>query len=252
MKKVFGMKKAKYDLKKEKFVEIFIYWLVILPFLFWALKSEFNEHIYGPIFFTILCFVLVIWFPISDYRDYNNNVLKKPVKIIKAKLVKKSSQLTHRHCYFGIFRLPSGIEVRLTMSPIQHEYLNNGDDIILMCQGWLVHSVKKDTDKIPVFNGEYLSGKKFADYAFKFPMQSSKARVTYKSYGNSVTLLLEDKSKAVMTVSKKQYKRLKKGMAIGIIYQGWIIHCIKTAADENLIYNEDFSSEDIIKKHKHN
>lgn len=245
------MKKRKYDLKREKFIEIFIYYFTFCPLLFWFLIEEFNRHIYSPIFFNILALILSIYFPVADYRNYNNNVLKKPVKIIKAKLIKKSSQLTHRHLYFGIFLLPSGSKVELTMSPIQHEYLNNGDNIILMCQGYLIHSVMKDTDKIPVFNGEYLSGKRFADYAFKFPMQSSKARVISKSYGNSVTLLLEDKSKVVMTVSKKQYKALKKGMAIGIVYQGWIIHSIKTVAYNTPIYNEDFSSEDIIKKYKH-
>ena len=87
--------------------------------------------------------------------------------------------------------------------------------------------------------------KKFAKYAFKYPIQSAKAKVVSKAYWNSVVFLLSDKSKIEMTVSKKQYKALKKRDTLDIIYQGWILYYIKKE-DEKPIYNEDFSSKKIL------
>ncbi len=223
--------------------EIFITWLVFCPVLLYFLISELYSHEYSSIPMTVIALVLVIFSPILYNIGYDSNA-KKPVKCVKAKLIKKPFP-GRNHTFTGVFLLSDGNKLKLTMTENQYCYLNKNDDVTLMYQGVWTHSVKKDTDKIPFFNGEYDSGKKFAKYAFKYPIQSAKAKVVSKAYGNSVIFLLSDKSKIEMTVSKKQYKELKKRDTLDIIYQGWILYYIKKE-DEKPIYNEDFSSKKIL------
>ena len=225
--------------------EIFLTWLVTLPMCFIFTILSLYKHEYGGMLMSILAFFFFLFFPVGAHNAYKNNVLKKPVKCVKAKLIKKPILVTEG-TYHGVFLLANGVEIKLKISQNQYVYLSKNDNVTLMYQGWLVHSVKKDTDKIPLFNEEYSSGKKFAKYAFKCPLQSAKAKVVSKAYGDSVIFLLPDKSKIEMTVSKKQYKALKKGDMIDIIYQGWILHYIKKDEYEKAIFNEDFSSKKLL------
>lgn len=234
--------------------ELFIIWLFTWTFLLCIVIACLYSHEYAPIPMAIIAFIVSIYFPIATNKDYDNNVLKKPVKCVKAKLIRKP--IATKAVYYGVFLLSSGKRVKLRISREQYYYFNKNDNVTLICQGWLAHGIKKDTDKIPLFNDEECSGKKFAKYALKYPIQSAKAKVIDKSYGNCVIFLLPDKSKIEMTVSKKQYKALKKRDTLDIIYQGWILHYINKE-DEKAIYNEDFSSKKILmeymsKKQKNN
>ncbi len=238
-------------IKFEKFIIYFFYFTVFSIFIALDLyDKEYN--------FILVYIVFLIFLPFLIYTDisYDNN--KKPVKCIKAKLIKTTFQTGA--VYYGVFLLSDGSKIKLRISLHQYLYFNfnKNDNVTLMYQGWLAHSIKKDTDKIPFFNGEYDSGKKFAKYALKYPIQSTKAKVVSKGYGDCVIFLLPDnKSIIEMTVSKKQYKALKKGHTFDIIYQGWILHYIKKDEDGNPIFNEDFSSKKILmgymsKKEKNN
>ena len=230
-------------MRMSKF-EIFITWLITLPVIAYFIISDLYSHEYSSIFIGIIAFILSICAPILYNKGYDNNA-KKPVKCVKAKLIKKI--FSSKSCtYTGVFLLSDGSKLRLTISENQYCYLNKNDDVTLIYQGCWAHIIKKDTDKIPFFNEEYFSGKKFAKYALKYPLQSAKAKIVSKAYGNSIVFLLPDKSKIQMTVSKKQYKALKKRDTIDIIYQGWILHYIKKDEDGNPIFNEDFSSKKIL------
>ena len=224
--------------------EIFITWLITWSVLLCIVIACLYSHEYAPIPMAIIAFIASIYFTISANKDYDNNVLKKSVKCVKAKLIRKP--ISTKAVYYGVFLLSNGKRLELRISIDQYYYFNKNDNVTLMYQGWLAHSIKKDTDKIPFFNGEDFSGKKFASYALKYPIQSAKAKVLSKTYGNSAIFLLPDKSKIEMTVSKKQYKALKKSHTFDIIYQGWILHYIKEDEDGKSIFNEDFSSKKIL------
>ncbi len=225
--------------KFEKFIMYLFYFTVFSIFIALDLyDKEYN--------FILVYIVFLIFLPFMIYTDISHDNNKKPVKCIKAKLNKTTFQTGAVH--YGVFLLSDGSKIKLIISLHQYLYFifNKNDNVTLMYQGWLAHSIKKDTDKIPLFNEEYSSGKKFAKYAFKYPLQSAKAKVVSKAYGDSVIFLLPDKSKIEMTVSKKQYKALKKGDMIDIIYQGWILHYIKKDEYEKAIFNEDFSSKKLL------
>ncbi len=230
-------------MRMSKF-EIFVLWLITWTFLSCIVIACLYSHEYALIPMVIVPFILSICAPILYNKEYDNNE-KKPVKCVKAKLIKKPFP-SRTYTYTGVFLLSDGSKLRLIISENQYCHLNKNDDVTLMYQGCQAHSVKKDTDKIPFFNEKYCSGKKFASYALKYPIQSAKAKVLSKTYGNSAIFLLPDKSKIEMTVSKKQYKALKKNDTIDIIYQGWILHYIKKDEYEKAIFNEDFSSKKIL------
>ncbi len=225
-------------------LEIFIMWLITWTVMIYIIISGLYSHEYSLIPMAIIGFILSICAPILYNKEYDNNE-KKPVKCVKAKLIKKPFP-SRTYTYTGVFLLSDGSKLRLIISENQYCHLNKNDDVTLMYQGCHAHSVKKDTDKIPFFNEKYCSGKKFASYALKYPIQSAKAKVLSKTYGNSAIFLLPYKSKIEMTVSKKQYKALKKNDTIDIIYQGWILHYIKKDEYEKAIFNEDFSSKKIL------
>ena len=230
------MKEGIYMRKFDTFITCLFFFMIFSIFI--ALDLYSNKYNFIPVYIIFL--ILLILCVCTDIL-YGDNISKKPVKCVKAKLIKKTSQTAA--VYYGVFLLLDGSKIKLRISLYQYLYFNKNDNVTLMYQGWVAHSIKKDTDKIPFFNGEYDSGKKFAKYALKYPIQSTKAKVLSKGYGDCVIFLLPDnKSVIEMTVSKKQYKALKKWHTFDIIYQGWILHYIKKDEYEKPIFNEDFSS----------
>ncbi len=85
----------------------------------------------------------------------------------------------------------------------------------------------------------------YLDYyfrVFKKPIQSARVKVI-SLFANKmsyyITILLDNKS-VILTISKKQYKALKKNDIVDLVYQGWLVHSVKRTTDKTPIINEQY------------
>ena len=108
--------------------EIFISCLITLCIVIACLYL----HEYAPIPMAIIVFIVSIYLIISGNKYYDNTVSKKPVKSVKAKLIRKP--IATKAVYYGIFLLPNGEREKIRISENQYCYLNKNDDVTLMYQ----------------------------------------------------------------------------------------------------------------------